>query len=114
MQQDWTANTAGPRPGSSRAQPNSGFTPQELKARQQMRDRRKVGLARKEQVNFLTEPILSASKISHGRVVALATYAIVASSDLTIKNFITAGVCMVMVESPQVAWFVWPGEGCCG
>ena len=64
MQQDRTAKTAGPRPGSSRAQSNSGFTPQELKARQQMRDRRKVGLARKEQVGFLTKPILSASGIA--------------------------------------------------
>ena len=66
-----------------------------------MRDRRKVGLARKEQVNFLMKLILSASKMSHGRVVALTTYVIVASSDLTIKSFITAGVCMVMVHSPN-------------
>lgn len=79
-----------------------------------MRDRRKVGLARKEQVNFLMKPMLSASKMSHGRVVALTTYVIVASSDLTIKTFLMAGVCMVIVHSPKVAWYVWPGEGCCG
>lgn len=49
-QQDWTADTAGPGPGSSQAGANSGFTPQELKLRQQQRERRKSGLARKEQV----------------------------------------------------------------
>ncbi len=49
-QQDWTADTAGPGPGSSQAGATSGFTPQELKLRQQQRERRKSGLARKEQV----------------------------------------------------------------
>ena len=86
LQQDQTANTAGPRPGSSRAQANSGFTPQELKARQQMRDRRKVGLARKEQVDYLTKAISSASSIAIAGIVMLTTYVIVASYYLTIRS----------------------------
>ena len=86
MQQDRTLNTAGPRPGSSRAQANLGFTPQELKARQQMRDRRKVGLARKEQVDFLTRRILSASSIAIAGIVMLTTYVIVAPYYLTIRT----------------------------
>ena len=57
LRQDDTADKAGPRLGASQGCNNhSGLTPQELKLRQQLRERRKTGLARKEQV--IIPPVL--------------------------------------------------------